>query len=86
MWGSVSNLQAADRLFEGFYTTKNEGMGIGLSVSRSIIDIHHGHLWAAKNDGPGSTFSFAIPRRRDMELSSDETSVVRSVCPSTNAA
>src|SRR3954464_6707751 len=59
--------QAADRLFEGFYTTKNDGMGIGLSVSRSIIDSHHGHLWAAKNDGPGSTFSFSIPRRRDVD-------------------
>ena len=53
--------EAADRLFEGFYTTKNDGMGIGLSVSRSIIEGHHGRLWAAKNDGPGSTFSFCIP-------------------------
>ncbi len=53
--------QAADRLFESFYTTKNDGMGIGLSVSRSIIDAHQGRLWAAPNDGPGSTFSFAIP-------------------------
>ena len=65
--------QAADRLFEAFYTTKNDGMGIGLSVSRSIIESHHGHLWAAKNDGPGSTFSFSIPRRRDVELSSTQT-------------
>jgi len=53
--------EAADRLFEGFYTTKNDGMGIGLSVSRSIIESHHGRLWAAQNDGPGSTFSFSIP-------------------------
>jgi PAS domain S-box-containing protein len=55
--------QAADRLFEAFYTTKNEGMGIGLSVSRSIIDRHHGRLWATPNDGPGVTFSFSIPCR-----------------------
>jgi C4-dicarboxylate-specific signal transduction histidine kinase len=55
--------QAADRLFESFYTTKDDGMGVGLSVSRSIIESHHGHLWAARNDGPGSTFSFSIPRR-----------------------
>ena len=55
--------QAADRLFEAFYTTKNYGMGIGLSVSRSIIESHHGRLWAAPNDGPGATFSFSIPRR-----------------------
>jgi PAS domain S-box-containing protein len=54
--------QAMKRLFETFYTTKNEGMGIGLSVSRSIIESHHGRLWATPNDGPGSTFSFSLPR------------------------
>ena len=53
--------QAADRLFEAFYTTKNEGMGIGLSISRSIIEAHEGRLWATANDGPGATFSFSIP-------------------------
>jgi len=55
--------QAADRLFEAFYTTKNDGMGIGLSVSRSIIERHYGRLWAMPNDGPGVTFSFSIPCR-----------------------
>ena len=55
--------QSVDRLFEAFYTTKSGGMGIGLSVSRSIIESHHGRLWAAPNDGPGATFSFSIPRR-----------------------
>ena len=54
--------QAADRLFESFYTTKNDGMGIGLSVSRSIIEGHHGRLWATLNNGPGAAFSFSIPR------------------------
>jgi PAS domain S-box-containing protein len=53
--------RAMDRLFEAFYTTKNDGMGIGLSVSRSIIERHHGRLWAEQNDGPGATFSFSIP-------------------------
>jgi signal transduction histidine kinase len=55
--------QAMDRLFQAFYTTKNDGMGIGLSVSRSIIERHHGRLWAEPNDGPGATFSFSIPSR-----------------------
>jgi PAS domain S-box-containing protein len=54
--------QAADRLFDAFFTTKGEGMGIGLSVSRSIIESHHGRLWATLNDGPGAAFSFSIPR------------------------
>jgi PAS domain S-box-containing protein len=53
--------QSLDRLFQTFYTTKEEGMGIGLSVSRSIIENHQGRLWASPNDGPGVTFSFSIP-------------------------
>lgn len=52
---------ACDRLFESFYTTKREGMGIGLSVSRSIIEAHCGRMWATANDGPGATFAFSIP-------------------------
>ncbi len=55
--------QTIDRLFEAFYSTKNDGMGVGLSVSRSIIENHQGRLWAVLNDGPGATFSFSVPSR-----------------------
>lgn len=59
--GSGFTMQAADKFFQPFYTTKKTGMGIGLSVSRSIIEAHRGRLWATPNDGPGATFSFSIP-------------------------
>jgi PAS domain S-box-containing protein len=55
--------QSLNKLFGAFYTTKSGGMGIGLFVSRSIIERHQGRLWAESNDGvPGATFSFSIPR------------------------
>lgn len=57
--------QGVDKLFEPFYTTKTDGMGIGLSVSRSIIENHNGRLWAEPNDGPGAAFSFSIPCRAE---------------------
>ena len=50
-----------DKLFDAFYSTKNDGMGVGLSVSRSIIENHQGRLWAALNNGPGATVSFSVP-------------------------
>jgi PAS domain S-box-containing protein len=59
--GTGLDPKATNQLFDAFYTTKDEGMGIGLSVSKSIIEGHQGHLWATPNDGPGTTFSFSIP-------------------------
>jgi signal transduction histidine kinase len=70
--------QAADRLFESFYTTKNDGMGIGLSVSRSIIESHHGRLWATLNNGPGATFSFSVPHASEGATVADSNRGIRS--------
>jgi PAS domain S-box-containing protein len=53
--------QTLEKLFDAFYTTKTHGMGVGLAISRSIIESHKGRLWATANDGPGATFSFSIP-------------------------
>jgi PAS domain S-box-containing protein len=55
----------SSKIFDAFYTTKATGMGIGLSVSRSIIEHHGGRIWASANAGPGASFSFAIPRTVD---------------------
>jgi C4-dicarboxylate-specific signal transduction histidine kinase len=53
--------QDSESIFQSFRTTKSGGLGIGLSVSRLIVENHRGRLWAEPNAGPGATFSFCIP-------------------------
>jgi PAS domain S-box-containing protein len=53
------------RIFDAFYTTKPTGMGMGLSICRSILHAHGGRLWATANDGPGTTFHFTLPREQE---------------------
>jgi len=49
-----------DRIFESFFTTKKDGMGLGLSIARSIVEAHHGKLWFESNQGRGATFHFTL--------------------------
>ena len=61
-WGV--GIEDSEKVFEAFFTTKESGMGMGLAICRSIIDAHHGRLWAAPADGVGTTFSFTLPVQR----------------------
>ena len=59
--GRGLDARRAEQVFEAFYTTKAEGIGIGLSISRSIIEAHGGRLWASANSPHGAVFRFSLP-------------------------
>ena len=59
--GPGLSAESVERVFDAFYTTKSNGLGMGLSISRSIIEAHGGRLWAENNLRRGATFSFTIP-------------------------
>ena len=59
--GPGLNLESFDRLFDAFYTTKPGGMGMGLSICRSIVEAHGGRIWASRSAGPGATVQFTVP-------------------------
>jgi PAS domain S-box-containing protein len=59
--GAGMDPQDLDRMFDAFFTTKPTGMGMGLPISRSIIEAHGGRIWAAPNEGPGLTVQFTLP-------------------------
>jgi PAS domain S-box-containing protein len=63
--GPGLDLKRVDHLFEAFYTTKPSGMGMGLAISRSIIDAHRGRLWAGTNELRGAVFQFTLPVEGD---------------------
>jgi PAS domain S-box-containing protein len=68
---------ATEKLFDAFYTTKQSGMGIGLSVSRTIIERHQGRLWAAPNQGQGAVFYFSIPVESKSGDSDNNSQIMR---------
>jgi PAS domain S-box-containing protein len=63
--GAGADPQNVTRMFDPFFTTKRSGMGMGLAISRSIIEAHRGHIWAEPNAGPGLTVQFTLPFERE---------------------
>src|SRR5260370_33061770 len=65
--GPGLNPESFDRLFDPFYTTKPGGMGMGLSICRSIVEAHGGRIWASRTVRPGVTIQFTLPVGEDVQ-------------------
>jgi PAS domain S-box-containing protein len=74
--GAGVDPRSADRLFEAFYTTKPEGLGMGLAICRSIIEAHGGRLWASANEPRGTVFQFMLPAERDETVPAEQVGQV----------
>ena len=69
--GPGLNAEVADRLFQPFITTKAHGMGVGLSISRTIIEAHGGRIWVESNADGGATFHFTLRRISELEVADE---------------
>ncbi len=63
--GAGLPVQQSDQIFNAFFTTKPHGTGMGLSISRSIVESHGGRLWAAENSPRGASFQFTLPLKTE---------------------
>ena len=74
--GTGLDPESLDHLFTAFYTTKPQGMGMGLAISRSIIEAHGGRLWATSNDSAGATFQFTLPADAERAAMTEAEAIV----------
>ena len=77
--------EKGDQIFSAFFTTKPQGSGMGLAISRSIVESHGGHLWATANNGRGATFHFTLPTAaEEVKLPVGKSDAVDPSCPCHN--